>query len=49
MPCCIKNILGILVIALAIGILGAMLLPQWLITVILALVVIAIGFCLLKY
>ena len=48
MPCYIKNVLGILVIALALGILGAMFLPQWLISVILALVVILVGFCLFK-
>jgi len=49
MHCYYKNIFGILVIALAIGVLSAMFLPQWLITVILALVIIVIGACLLKY
>jgi hypothetical protein len=48
MPCYIKNILGILVIALAFGVLSAMFLPQWLLSVILALVIILIGICLLK-
>jgi uncharacterized protein (DUF983 family) len=49
MPFCFKKLVGFIVIALAGGIILVMLFPQWVITFILAIVMILIGLCLLRF
>lgn len=49
MPFCFKKLIGLIVIALAGGIILVMLFPQWVITFVLAIVIIMIGICLLRF